>query len=1307
MRKIKIFLMAFAVLLLIVGAVNASELDGIADNINDNMDDFNSDEAILSSEGDILSSEGDILSADDDILCSEGDILSADDDILCSEEDVISSDKGVLCSVDDSQSLESQKDFNGNSFSQLQSEINDCLNHDVINLNNDITQTGAASILIQKSLTINGRGHTIDAQEMSGIFSIRYSTLILKNIIFKNAKGGTFGAIAIYNSECSIINCSFENNNVEFDGAAISIVSGSLNVSDSIFKDNKAKDNGGAIYSTEDIYIDNCTFINNSASQGGAIHSLNCNLLDCKFINNSAVSDGGTIYSSKANITNCTFKGGSSSAGSAVYLIDNDGKIELCTFVNNTATNNGGAIFIQGASPSQSTIVTIEHCTLEDNYAGDIGGAIYSDSENYTVNNCTFINNSAENGGGAIFNNNSVIISNSTFSSNSAEKGGAIYSEDYCSLDTSAFKSNSAIDAGGAIYSKNSLITLYLCNFTGNNAKDGGSIYCNGTMGIIEFSQFLANNASNNGGALFLDSVNQSNISFSSFFNNSASLEGGAIYCINSNSSIDGSVLLNNTAIQAGAIYYLNSTDNISNSNFDYNSAFGDGGAIIFNDSNSSIRNSYFNFNVAGKKGGAIYWTLLDQGPQCNISKSTFLNNKAESYSITGNFSDGILTLMFSGWNNYVNAIYADSPIDLLDVTYWNGDIANTYYGFYVYPSGQNISLEIYDSQNALIRNVTFLTNSYGQQYFSTFDLDDGYYTYKAYHLDDLYYTYVEGLGNFTINRSTSSISLNISDNAELFYGSDIPFEVINRTSVNVLITNEDGSIVYRNGSVGQYNISIDVNLEAMDDYYKITVYNLPNGIFQGSQDSKLFKVLKANSSVSINPIDDVLFGKTVNVTFNVENRTNVELILYDENNNALLNLTPQGDTVVLPILPAGLYNLTVLNFGNPNVYNSNDSIRFNVLKAENQVNISANDVAYGTITRIVISANANGNYTLDINGSLFDVEVKDGEGILELVLPIGDYYINGTFNNSNYNTSITNATCRVSKADLTVLVKVEDVFDGKEAEIKIYSLVNGMYLLDVNGTLMNVSVYRGIGKTKMQLPVGEYYANVSFSNPNYNIVINNTTFKVYELVYGGVENNSANGGNIDFNVTVPANGTSNGKFVSRFSGNKNISMYYFDGSKYSFKVYGDNGKLVGANQVVVVKLNKKTYKLKTNKNGVISLKIPKTVKPGKYTITASYKGQTIKNTIKVKKILSSKKLVKVKKTAKKLILKAKLKKKLKGKKITFKFRGKKYTAKTNKKGIAKVKINKKVIKKLKRGKKYKLLISYYKTSLKAKVRLR
>ena len=177
-------------------------------------------------------------------------------------------------------------------------------------------------------------------------------------------------------------------------------------------------------------------------------------------------------------------------------------------------------------------------------------------------------------------------------------------------------------------------------------------------------------------------------------------------------------------------------------------------------------------------------------------------------------------------------------------------------------------------------------------------------------------------------------------------------------------------------------------------------------------------------------------------------------------------------------------------------------------------------------------------------------------------------------------------------------------------------------------------------------------------------------------------------------------------KVVSRFSGNSNINMYYFDESSYKFKVYGNDGKLVGANKVVSVKLNKKTYKVKTNNKGVASLKIPNTINPGTYTITATYAGQTVKNTVKVKQVLKTAKKT-VKKSAKKLVLKAMLKNQLKGKVIKFKFNGKTYKAKTNKKGIAQVTIKKNVINKLKKGKTYAFKVTYVKDTIKSTVKVR
>lgn len=116
-----------------------------------------------------------------------------------------------------------------------------------------------------------------------------------------------------------------------------------------------------------------------------------------------------------------------------------------------------------------------------------------------------------------------------------------------------------------------------------------------------------------------------------------------------------------------------------------------------------------------------------------------------------------------------------------------------------------------------------------------------------------------------------------------------------------------------------------------------------------------------------------------------------------------------------------------------------------------------------------------------------------------------------------------------------------------------------------------------------------------------------------------------------------------------------------------------------------------------------------KTYVPKKYTITATYRGYAIKNTIKIKQVLSGKN-VKVKKSARNLVLKAKLKqgkKAIKNKIITFKFKGKTYKAKTNKNGIAKVTLKNKVIKKLNSGKKYSFTITYLKDTIKRNIKVK
>ncbi len=157
---------------------------------------------------------------------------------------------------------------------------------------------------------------------------------------------------------------------------------------------------------------------------------------------------------------------------------------------------------------------------------------------------------------------------------------------------------------------------------------------------------------------------------------------------------------------------------------------------------------------------------------------------------------------------------------------------------------------------------------------------------------------------------------------------------------------------------------------------------------------------------------------------------------------------------------------------------------------------------------------------------------------------------------------------------------------------------------------------------------------------------------------------------------------------LERLTGNVNLVMDYVDGSSFNVKAIGNDGNPISG-AVVKMSVNGVTYNIKTDKNGVA--KLPIRLKPGKYAITCSYKGTTVKNTIKVKYTLKAQKKISVKKTSKKLILKATLKwsngKAIVGKTLKFKFKGKTYKVKTNKKGVAKVIIKKKVIKSLKEEK--------------------
>ena len=192
--------------------------------------------------------------------------------------------------------------------------------------------------------------------------------------------------------------------------------------------------------------------------------------------------------------------------------------------------------------------------------------------------------------------------------------------------------------------------------------------------------------------------------------------------------------------------------------------------------------------------------------------------------------------------------------------------------------------------------------------------------------------------------------------------------------------------------------------------------------------------------------------------------------------------------------------------------------------------------------------------------------------------------------------------------------------------------------------------------------------------------------------------------GKYEIQITNPFTGemkTQTINVVSRIAENKGITMYYGAGKYYKVRVFDDDGNIAKGVQVTF-KINNKQYIKTTDSNGYASIKISQN--PGKYTITAEYKGFKVSNKITVKSTIVTKN-IKVKKgktikfTAKLLNKNGKI---LKYKKVKFKFRGKTYKVKTNKKGKATLKIKKKY----KVGK-YTITTSYGKLKVKNTIRIR
>lgn len=605
-------------------------------------------------------------------------------------------------------------------------------------------------VLNKNNVTILGNGHFINGCHETRMFQIYGDDIKIYNLTFMEgstpndgniSEGDTYwfgGSILWYGLNGYVENCIFSDSQANADGGAIEWNGDYGTVVNSVFEFNFARSQGGGIYwNGQHGCVLNSTFRHN--------------LLE---MNN----------------------------GAGLFLSGHDFYIANTLFDFNRAETGHGALYCY----SHNAI--IYNCTFTDNYGGFSGGAFLSYGRNVTMDRCTFIGNIQgymEGGaidwsgsGGKI--KNCLFIGNKVNEHGESSVGGAIYCyDDDCLIDNCTFIGNEATNGGAIFWNKCDRGIIKNCTFINNTARhDGGAFYWMGVDGILSNITMIGNVANHDGGAIYWIANNGTVIN-STMENNTAYNNGGAIFWIGNNGTVIDSSMENNLAHNnAGAIYWAGNNETISNINIidvlngyemgnngtlknltiKGNVAYNNGGGIYWKGENGKISMVDIERNIADFYGSAIYLNN-----NISIENSVILNNKARC-SLIQVYEDSAELFILNGDNNYVNGIFANSNyiIHFNNVSYWNGEIVNT---DTIVPvknqksNGINITLEIYDSNENLVDNITDLTEN-GLFIYDDSLLKSGIYTFKAYHIDDDYYSYDEVTGIFMKNDFLSHFNI-------------------------------------------------------------------------------------------------------------------------------------------------------------------------------------------------------------------------------------------------------------------------------------------------------------------------------------------------------------------------------------------------------------------------------------------------------------------------------------------------------------------------------------------------------------------
>ena len=972
---------------------------------------------------------------------------------------------------------------------------------------------------ISDSCFVNNAGRWGGAISASGylIAGDDVNTLIVSGSTFKE-NGGLYGAgIFVWGSDFTVSDCVFDKNTAfgkgnmtpnNNNGAAIVVTDTGKDITGAItgsnFTNNKAQ-YGGAIYICEgNIAISDSLFVNNSADvEGGAIDISTVKgnpvvtVKDSKFVNNTPQA----IHNSKElHLGIETFTDLQNAIGlvDGILTLDSDIAMtddEAANFVNGVIINKNIRIDGKGHTIDAKNLgrifeidggfaVTLTNVTLTNGKA-DNGGAIYNFG-NLDLVHVNFVNNTAKYGGAIMNYAYGLVLDDSTFTNNTAKIGGAIYNSADCFVvGNSTFANNTATSNGGVIFNYGIGFVVGNSTFANNTAEDAGAVYNEGDNSVVGNSTFVNNTATSIGGAI----INNGKlvVDNSAFEDNAANYYGGAIFNWDdlqvTNSAFDGNDIL---------VRNIRAMDNVDH-----------GGAAIYNWKNGKLDISKSNFtnNIKNYKNGDRLVGAVATIGDATISDSYFVNN-------SGRWG-GALSVMGGEFSIATNFIDIDGTKFVNNSALYGG-------AMFVWGSNYSISNSIFDNNSAFGKgNMTPNNNNGGALVVTQGNIPiSGTIINSNFTNNKAQYGGAAWINEGTIDISNSNFINNTATVEAGAIGFEPAYTKITATVYGTNFINNtagvDGGAIYSNGDLRISDSDFDNNKAQKADiiYSNINgLLNINGNNYSNYTENKApiinlagIETISSDSGVIITVLDN----KTVNVCYGdvvtLHAIITVDGVLVA--NQDLSFSVYNGEDVVVCKANSLLNGSYVATYKINDVINKTVSIVYdgpevhintgilNVSKANPDLTVGALNITVGDLEIITVTGpkDATGLITLTLNGIDYILPIYNGEAKFYFQdLAYGTYDVSASYSGDNHYVAAENSTVfKVDKVLANLNIHVEDITFGENGLVIITlpSDIDGSIVtVNVNGKVYPVTVENGFAKLPLrELNAGDYTISAVFA---------------------------------------------------------------------------------------------------------------------------------------------------------------------------------------------------------------------------------